>query len=364
MRVTVSISCFNQEDKITNCIESVLAQDYNDIEILVVDDHSTDNSVEIIKSVFAAHPKVLTRLIVHNTNKGLSFVRNTGILEASGDAIFFVDGDDTMVENSLGLFCRKMNENHADVVFGSFRMIDEKGHLIREYKYPTAYLEGEFAFSMYIEDYLMNRRWVPIDVWNKLYRLDWLRSYNILCSTKYKFSEGTFFTFQVALHTNRLFALSDVTYNWTQIPTSECHREITQSRLHVLVASICAVFDLFVDFRNSHGNKDIPQGIFYLLNFNCLLTGFIRQIVFSKLSKTDKMLFLNTIKNNYRDNRIRWNHVIGIYNKISYLILISPFPYILFKWYFRHLKIIIKIVNYFFVRNNSINREKENTNHH
>ena len=87
MRVTVSISSYNQEDRIANCIESVIAQDYNDIEILVVDDHSADKSIEVIKSVFAVHPEVLTRLIIHDTNKGLSFVRNTGIQEASGDAI-------------------------------------------------------------------------------------------------------------------------------------------------------------------------------------------------------------------------------------------------------------------------------------
>lgn len=364
MRVTVSISCYNQEDKIANCIKSVIAQDYNDIEILVVDDHSTDKSIEVIKSVFAVHPEVLTRLIIHDTNKGLSFVRNTGIQEASGDAIFFVDGDDTMVENSLGLFCRKMKETHADVVFGSFRTIDEQGNLIREYKYPTAHLEGEYAFSMYIETYLINRRWVPIDMWNKLYRLDWLRCNNILCSTKYKFCEGSFFTFQVTLHTKRLFVLSEITYNWLQIPNSESNREFTQNRLDSVLANIREVFGLFVDFRNNHDDKSIPQGIFYLLNFMCLLTGFIRQVVFSKLNKKDKMLFFNTIKNNYRDNKIRWNHVIGIYNKMSYLILISPFPTILFKWYFKHLKTIIRIVNTFFVSNNSIDRVNMNTSHH
>lgn len=342
MRVTVSISCFNQEDKIANSIESVIAQDYNDIEILVVDDHSTDKSVEVIKNVFSVHSEVLTRLIIHDTNKGLTFVRNTSIQEASGDAIYFLDGDDTMVENSLGLLCRKMKENNADLVFGSRRCIDEQGNFIRETKYPTAFLEGEFAFSMYIEDYLMNR-YIPIEMWNKLYRLDFLRCNNIHCSTTYKFSEGSFFNFQVALHANRLFVLSDVTYNWIQIPTSIYHREISKDRFHVLMASFCAILDLFVEFRNNHGNKSIPPGILYYINHICFTNGNLRKIVFSKLNKTDKLLYLKTIKNKYRDCKIGWNDVIGFYNKISYLILISPFPYILFKWYFKYLKTIIKI---------------------
>lgn len=239
-----------------------------------------------------------------------------------------------------------MKETHADVVLGSFRIIDEQGNIILEYKYPSAYLEGEFAFSMYIEKYLMNRKEVPIVMWNKLYRLDWLRYNDIHCSTTYKFSEGSFFNFQVTLHANRLYVLSDVTYNWILIPTSEYHQEITQRRLHVLVASFCAVLDLFVKFRNNHGNKSIPPGIYYYINFICLTNGNIRKIVFSKLSKTDKLLYLKTIKNKYRDSKIGWNDVIGIYYKISYLILISPFPYILFKWYFRHLKTIVKIIHW------------------
>lgn len=350
MRVTVSISCYNQEDRIANCIESVITQDCNDIEILVVDDHSTDRSVEVVKGVFAAHPEVLTRLIVHDNNKGISFVRNTGILEASGDAIFFVDGDDTIVENSLGLFCKKMEETHADVVIGSFRTMDEQGVVLREYCYPEAFIEGDFAFARYIEDFLMDRMWVPIVIWNKLYRLDWLRSHDIHCSTTYKFSEGSFFTFQVALHANKLFVINDVTYNWIIIPTSESHREITPRRLNVLMDSMSAIFGLFVEFRKNHGCKNIPPGILYLLHFICLLTGNIKTIVFSTLSKKEKLLYLNTIKNKYRDCKIGWKDVLGIYSRISYLILNTPFPYSLFKCYFRNLKAINKTVNFFLAK--------------
>ena len=350
MRVTVSISCYNQEDKIANCIESVIAQDYNDIEILVVDDHSTDRSVEVIKHVFAAHPEILTRLIVHDNNKGLTFVRNTGIQEARGDAIFFVDGDDTIVENSLGLFCTKMEETHADVVFGSFRIMDEQGNLLRELKYPTAYVEGDFAFSRYIEDYLMKRMWVPINMWNKLFRLDWLKCFNILCSTKYKSCEGAFFIFQVYLHARKLYVLDDVTFNHVFIPISVSNREITQRRLCDLTGSLCAVFDLFIEFRKVNGNKSIPSGILYFLNFSCLTNGIIRHVVFSALNKKEKLLYLHTIKKLYRDNKIRWNQVIGVYNRMSYLILKSPFPFLFFKCYFRNLKIINKAVNFFLAK--------------
>ena len=75
MKVTVAIPCFNLQDRIARCLESVIAQDYKDIEILVIDDGSTDRSVEVVKSLIATHPEREFRLIINETNLGNN--RNT-----------------------------------------------------------------------------------------------------------------------------------------------------------------------------------------------------------------------------------------------------------------------------------------------
>ena len=345
MKVTVAISCYNQEDKITACMESVMAQDYDDIEILIVDDHSTDRSVEGINRMIESHPERTIRLLVHDTNKGITEVRNNSIREASGDSIFFVDGDDTMVENTLGLFCQQMEKKGADVVCGSFRTIDGNGQIIRLYKYPADDLTGSFAFSKYIEKHLIDKKWVPVSIWNKLYRLEWLRSNNIYCSTDYKFHEDMLFTFKVAVYAKSFIALDEISYNWVQYPTSVTHNLSIPSNFSDLLKCRDSVFVFYSNWSDKLEHRSVPKGIRYLLSFICLTNGTMRKILLSNMPVNDKKTYIKKIRTMYKEYDIHWHQVAGAYNKISYLIMMSPFPYPLFLWYFRHLRSIVKIVN-------------------
>ncbi len=94
---SVVIPLYNKEKYITNAINSILNQDFNDFEIIIVNDGSTDNSLEQIKSLLS--DKV--RLIEHDKNKGLSAARNTGIKSSKANYITFLDADDTWLPNYL-----------------------------------------------------------------------------------------------------------------------------------------------------------------------------------------------------------------------------------------------------------------------
>lgn len=91
--VSIIIPCFNRENEIIDAINSALAQTYSNIEIIVVDDGSSDNSIEVIKSY---GEKV--KLIVQ-PNKGVSAARNTGFAHANGEFIIFLDSDDWLSED-------------------------------------------------------------------------------------------------------------------------------------------------------------------------------------------------------------------------------------------------------------------------
>ena len=346
MRITVAVACLNQENKIKACLESVIEQNHDDIEILVVDDHSSDSSVEVINGVIASNPDATFRLLVHDTNMGLSHGRNTCIREASGDAILFVDGDDIMVKNTLGLLGKKMVETGADVVCGSFRTTDENGAALREYKYSETHIDENFAFSTYIEKQLKDKIWVPVTIWNKLYRLDWLREHDICCDTRYRNCDDTLFSFKVALHTKKLTVVSIISYNWVQIPNSLSHRSFSRSFLFDEMLKMKeTVFDVYAEFKKRHEGRDIPRGILYLLHFLILTNGTQKNILLSSLSAHDKKLYMKRIREKYREKHIHWHQVVGVYNKMSYLILISPFPYPLFLWYYKHLNTIARCIN-------------------
>ncbi|MCB0209224.1 MAG: glycosyltransferase family 2 protein [Anaerolineae bacterium] len=110
--VSVIIPVYNAEPYVAEAIESVLAQSYNHIEIIAVDDGSTDNSAAVVKRFPAVH-------YYTQPNAGISATRNRGIKQAQGDFLAFLDADDVWVKEKLALQLAAFEENaHLDVVFG------------------------------------------------------------------------------------------------------------------------------------------------------------------------------------------------------------------------------------------------------
>ena len=101
------------------------------------------------------------------------------------------------------------------------------------------------------------------------------------------------------------------------------------------------------EFESCHSNKPLPDGIRFLSNYIILTQGLLRKGLESEaIGRKEKILFLKLLRRYYRMNNMNWSNIVGHYNRISYLILMSPFPYPLFCIYFRHLKAVSNIVNY------------------
>ena len=117
--ITVVITCYNHGRFLSTAIESVLAQNYQYKEIIVVDDGSTDNTKEIVSQYSSVR-------YVYQANQGLSAARNKGIAESSGYYILFLDADDWLLANALSLN-HKFLENHPEAAFvsGGFEIVKE-----------------------------------------------------------------------------------------------------------------------------------------------------------------------------------------------------------------------------------------------
>jgi len=345
MKITVAIACYNLENRITECLKSVIYQDYQDIEILVIDDHSTDNSVEVVNKLINEYPEREIRLIINEHNLGLCKVRNVSVDEAQGDAIFFMDGDDTIEPGTISLFHERMEGNDVEVVCGSFRKTDIEGTVLITKQFPEGTVKGDFAFATYIEKNVKSFFWLPI--WNNLYRLDFLRSHDIYCATHYRKHEGSLFTFKVALNARSVSYIHDVTYNWLNVPTSITNG-IKENRkfLEDFRTVIESVIDAMAKFELCHKNQPLPDGIRFLLNYIILTQGLLRLGIESvNISKREKKQFLKWLRRLYRKNNMNQRNIVGPYNKVSYYILVSPFSYFLFRFYFKHLKTIAKIID-------------------
>lgn len=121
--ISICIPSYNQADYLEDAIESAYNQTNQALEILVIDDGSTDNSLEIARRYeFKEFPLVESPVrVISQVNKGLSSARNTGIMNAKGDYILFLDADDMLKENAVARITQEIIQTNADIVAPSFK---------------------------------------------------------------------------------------------------------------------------------------------------------------------------------------------------------------------------------------------------
>jgi len=122
--VSLVVPCYNVEKYIEQCLTSIRDQTYKNIEVILVDDGSPDNSGAICDR-FALDDERFN--VIHKENAGVGAARNDGMAMASGDYIIFIDSDDYLPLNALELLVSKAEETDADVVMGDlYKVFDER----------------------------------------------------------------------------------------------------------------------------------------------------------------------------------------------------------------------------------------------
>ena len=113
--ISIIVPVYNVEMYLRDCLDSILNQDYSDYEIICVNDASTDNSREILCEYAVKYSKI--RIITHLENKGLSAARNTGIANAKGKYLLFVDSDDIIISSTLVELYQLTQKKQVDIVY-------------------------------------------------------------------------------------------------------------------------------------------------------------------------------------------------------------------------------------------------------
>lgn len=124
MEISVIIPTYNSADVILDCVDSIVSQDFQNIEILIVDDGSTDGTASVLTDLLATDKRIK---YFWQQNKGVSAARNIGIMNAKGDLIIFADADDQFPENILYLYAETFFRKKYDICIGDFLNVDNKG---------------------------------------------------------------------------------------------------------------------------------------------------------------------------------------------------------------------------------------------
>ncbi len=180
--ISVIMPVYNAEIYLKNSIESVLNQDFNDYELLIIDDASTDNSLSICNSYAGSSNKI--KVIAQEANQGQSAARNIGIENSRGKYLCFVDSDDCLCQNALSTIVTEMENNGLDVFgYNACTISDDKERPYVISEYSNTILSGS--------QYLM--RMLNVDGF--FYDTVWIYavSKNLIINNSIRFIEGRIF---------------------------------------------------------------------------------------------------------------------------------------------------------------------------
>lgn len=121
LKLSVIIPIYNNEEFISACVSSIINQTYKDIEIILVDDGSTDNTPKICEALAQQYSNIL---FIKQKNCGVSVARNAGIIKSTGDLITFVDSDDTIDSDMYEVLINALEKDNLDIVHCSYKRIE------------------------------------------------------------------------------------------------------------------------------------------------------------------------------------------------------------------------------------------------
>lgn len=155
MKVSIIVPVYNVEDYLEVCLDSALNQDYKNLEILAVNDGSTDKSGAILAKYAREHHALK---VISTKNEGLSCARNTGLANATGDFILFLDSDDWLIQSTVSSCVRLINENDLDIVLFSGKAfadgVDSNKVARMNYKRPEHLLNKTMSTDLLFDEFV------------------------------------------------------------------------------------------------------------------------------------------------------------------------------------------------------------------
>jgi len=211
--VTIGIPVYNVEKYIRLTMDSALAQTFESIEFLVLDDCGTDSSMDIVREYQQTHPRGKDiRIVRQPQNMGIGMARNRIIDEAKGNYLFFMDADDEMPKDSIQLLYQAARQYSAQIVYGSNERIyafDGKKRVEKDLYRPMQFLYGEDFANYAYESY----RNIPANVWKYLIDISVYRD-NHLYFQDINYWEDFVLTMDLPTYITRAVFIPNIVYSY------------------------------------------------------------------------------------------------------------------------------------------------------
>lgn len=254
MKYSVIIPVYNVENYLSRCIDSLLAQNYVDLEILLIDNGSKDQSGQICEDYAAQFSNIIA---YHIPNKGVGSARNFGLSKAKGEFICFVDADDYLVGNLFSDVESQLDSQLDLLVFSYYNSIEKNlSEIDRSAKIlPT---EGKKDKSDFIA--LFQELWLTdmmYTVWNKIYRKEFLEEHQIVFGS-YELGEDVRFNLNVYQHVNAVLLVKSCYYVYISGRIDSAMGQYNHNRMNYQLEELGKVDQLMTSW-NIHDEHFIDQ---------------------------------------------------------------------------------------------------------
>ena len=199
------VPAYNVEKYISRCLDSILSQTYKNLEVILIDDGSTDSTGRICDDYARRDERVR---VIHQENQGLAEVRNVGIREAKGEWIQFVDSDDWIEPVTIETCFNYAHEYNADIVSFQYVHETENGKIysaVKEHK-PPEIMTAEKALSV-----ILIPQFIDVAPWNKLVKKECCHG---VVYPEGKFYEDTYVTYKVIANAKRVLYITNEFYHY------------------------------------------------------------------------------------------------------------------------------------------------------
>lgn len=259
---TIAVMIYNIERFLPMCVDSIIAQNGDDIEILLIDDGSTDSSGKICDDYAKKDSRIR---VIHQNNAGVAAARNVAIDEAKGKWLIQVDGDDVLLPNTIEYGREYFNDDSDLLQFDAVDFVDNvsldawspkgeemvvSGDLLKEYHLQ---LVDRTNPKIIFPTYNLN------PAWSKMWNMDFIRRYDLHYDPKVVKGEGTLFTFTCSYYMKKVRIIPKPIYGYRINPYSIMRRFSADILENQNVQ--CETYQRVIDEHNENDNEIIKKAL-------------------------------------------------------------------------------------------------------
>lgn len=266
--ISIIVPVYNTEKYLRECLDSILAQTYTDIEVILIDDGSKDGSLSISQEYASIDKRVR---VYHKENSGVSDTRNFGIEHANGEFISFCDSDDKVDSDLYRMLYNAMIDHDVDRVVSGYAYLYDDGRML--YSKPRI-LDGMYESTVILRKMIDDGTlsgFLFSGVYNSLFKREIICQNNLRFDSSIRYNEDSLFSFQYMLHSRSIYSFqSKPTYFYRQHENSSTRKRTVGDKYEPLRQTLwnMKLDKIDIDFKVQMKRRTVTEALWQILDIS------------------------------------------------------------------------------------------------